>query len=1077
MRHFLLIAASCMTIVSGAQDLAGNHALINEHFAAGRHAEVIDLVERQLALMPGTTWEDSLYKYVYPYGRALRMVRGPEQAVAGTRRLVELVERRGDPVHLVEALFDQSWTYYEMGHIKDCIRADSMAMVVADGSPAVPASLKGRTRQYLAFDYNYIGDYRAMAHYARAALEVYEQAGGIAPIQLSESYNALGAALWHLGRIREAEANYKQALAVLGADSSISGMMRRAATYGNLGIVWSDVGDLGRSKAYYHENLAIFDHLISRPDLGPGDRDEIIVARSRTYANLATLAYMAGDMGRTRTLLQMAWNDRSQVLDADDPRLLYLYDQMAEMEIAANELDKAEELAITYLNAVDRELGRHNDTYVQASIKWAGIAFRKKEYVRADSLFEGIIGPAGRTAGDGTDPNLLRALRGRAMVHAARDDHKRAQDDLLRARAIAERINGPAHYRVAELDLLLAEQAFAAGDHEGTLRRAEMALAMLQERIDALRRSKVPPQYPLPGLLPDAIYWKVRAGRALHPSARGSARWNEDLDLAVRSLMTSHRAIEDDDSKLLLVGAHDRLFDLALEDAFESYQQSGEEADIQRFFSLSEANRSILLKNRLSGFAGVSFAGVPDSVLAREQELRKSLVINPDNPDSQIGMDRREREYTALLYQLEQQYPRYFDLRYGDRTPSLKEVRERLLTDGSRLLAYTRTKEHLFAIVIGRKEARLIELVAPNLGEQVTRLNEALALRNTADYVEQAQAIHQAVFAPLGPLPDSGELLIIPDGELHAVNFELLLQGPVGRDFTKKLLIQRYTIGYLFSATTRLQFADLARQTEGILAIAPGFTDQLKRDYQARIPDSMLVDRRFLSYVRQPFAMRTAEGLGRAYGADVLTGGAASEGAFRERAPRHGLLFLGTHAEMDPAHPMYSRLVFSKDGDGRDPEQDGYLHAYELYELGLNAQLAVLTACESGGGPEVAGEGIRSLGAAFAYAGCTSMVVALWNIDEKISASIIEDFHRHLAEGMPKHAALRKAKLDYLSQAGDELLHPYYWAGLVLIGDTSPVDLKPAGRGPWPWVALVLGVAALAIGTRRVARSRAIRTG
>jgi CHAT domain-containing protein len=147
---------------------------------------------------------------------------------------------------------------------------------------------------------------------------------------------------------------------------------------------------------------------------------------------------------------------------------------------------------------------------------------------------------------------------------------------------------------------------------------------------------------------------------------------------------------------------------------------------------------------------------------------------------------------------------------------------------------------------------------------------------------------------------------------------------------------------------------------------------------------------------------------------------------------------------MNATSPMYSRLVLSKDSAGADAEGDGYLHAYEIYELDLRAQLAVLTACETGTGKDD-GEGVRSLGYGFAYAGCPSLVTSLWSIDEQISSAIIKRFYELLADGLPKHLAMRQAKLDHLASVEGELALPYYWAGLVLVGDVEPV------RMPFSW--------------------------
>ncbi|HRQ85443.1 MAG TPA: CHAT domain-containing protein, partial [Flavobacteriales bacterium] len=133
------------------------------------------------------------------------------------------------------------------------------------------------------------------------------------------------------------------------------------------------------------------------------------------------------------------------------------------------------------------------------------------------------------------------------------------------------------------------------------------------------------------------------------------------------------------------------------------------------------------------------------------------------------------------------------------------------------------------------------------------------------------------------------------------------------------------------------------------------------------------------------------------------------------------------------------------------------------------AQLAVITACESGSGKVDPGEGVRSLGSGFAYAGCPNLVASLWSIDEKVSAQIMDSFFKHLEQGMPKNEALRQAKLEFLSTAQDELALPYYWAGLVLTGNVSPVETP----GQWPmwWVLAALGVLLAGWGLFRV-RSR-----
>lgn len=1053
-----------------AQDLAWRDSLIQDLYRQERHADLAKAIELQVEQAQGTPWQDSLHRYVYKYGRAMRNLHGGDGAAAA-ESLVDRVRRRGKSKYLLEALFDLSWIYYEAGRTKDYVRTDSIAVAVALGDPAVPHAQRGKACQYLAFDYSILGIHRRSAQYAQMALDEYAKADSVPAIQWAESYNAVGAALWHLGRLRESEAQYDKALETLKDDTSEAARNRRLSTLGNLGVLWQDGGDLARSKSFYFQSIRLGDQIIAST-ADPSTRDEAIIARSRSYLNLATVYYELGDLGQSGALLEQAWRDRAAVLAPDDPQVLAVRERQGDVALASGDLDKAAAYYSAYLAACRAKYGTRSQEYARAVRKLGEVAMGQGKTDRADSLFAEGIAASRSVSDERTNEELVKVLAARARLKAGSGKGKEALADLERARGIEVNVSGERHYKVARLDVLMAEQAFALGRFQEAADHAASALAALRQRVDALRASRLPLLFPDPHLLPDAVYWKVRAARALQPDAAANA-WDDDLDLAIRYLMRSHASVADDASKLLLVAAQKNLFDLALETAYAEYVRTRSEQAIQRFFNLAEANRSVLLKNRLNAFTGLNFSGVPDSLIALEQELHKDLQAGMTDRAAVADREELERRYRELLELFEKDYPRYYDLRYGGRTPSLAEVRDRLLTPTRELLVYVRTKDHLYALVVGQGSPAITQLDPEGLGAAASELKRAIAQRKVNEFTEQAHRLYRQVFEPVAARLQAPELLVVPDGELGSVNLELLLEQPGTAHYTDHLLIQRRTIAYLLSATTAIQFAEMQRErAKGVFALAPGFSDQLKQDYRRAVTDPTLVDDHFLHFVRQPFAVRTAQALGRIASGQVLTGQAANEGRFREEAGKYGLLFLGTHAEMDPSYPMYSRLVLSKGGDGMQAGDDGYLHAYEIYELDLRAQLAVLTACESGGGPDVAGEGIRSLGAAFAYAGCPSVLVALWNIDEKATAGIIESFYRNLAGGMDRQEALRKAKLDYLARARDELVHPYYWAGLVLIGKTGPVELGRAPVPRWIWYALALAGLAGLIGWRLAARRR-----
>lgn len=1068
MRGLLLPLVVVLAAAVQAQDLVWRDSLIRDLYKKERYADLVKAIELQVEQAQGTPWQDSLHRYVYEYGRAKRKIEGGDGAAAA-ESLVERVRQQGKAPFLLEALFDLSWIYYEAGRTKDYVRTDSLAVEVAQSDPTIPRAQRGRACQYLAFDHSILGSHRSSAKYAQMALDEYAKADSIPAIQWAESYNTVGAALWHLGRLQEAETQYNRALEALKNDSSEAAMSRRVSTFGNLAVLWQDGGDLARSKSFYYRSIRLCDRIIATTT-DPSTRDEAIIARSRSYLNLATVYHELGDMGRSSTLLEQVWRDRASVLAPDDPQLLAVRERQGDVAMTAGDLGRAAALFEAYLKACEAKYGKRSTEYARAARKLGEVAMDQGHPGRADSLFALSIASSRTTDFTATSMELVKAYAARARLHAAAGDHAQAIRDLQQARTIEVNVYGNMNYRVARLDLLLAEQAFALGRYGDAAARADSAMAILKVRVDGMRSSRLPLLFPDPQLLPDAVYWKVRAGQALDPGA-GSTAWNADIDMGISYLMRSQANVEDDASKLLLIAAQQRLFDLALENAFAAYEASRSDEALQRFFSLSEVDRSILLKNRLNGFSGMRFSGVPDSLIALEQELRASLQVEENDHAAIADRGLREQQYRDLLRVFEQKYPRYFNLRYGEYSPTLAEVRKRLLTPDRQLLLYARTADHLYALVIDQGAASITRLDARTLGAEVRAFNQAIEQRDVGSFTDHAYALYRMAFQPVVDRITAKELLVVPDGELRTVNFELLLSEPGIAGYTDHLLIQRHVIAYLLSATTAIQFAGMNRErNKGLLALAPGFSDEVKADYRKAVTDTSDLDDHFFGFVRQPFAVRTAQALGHSPASEVLTGKAASEGRFRQEAGKYGVLYLGTHAEIDPSYPMYSHLVLSKGGAGLKPDDDGYLHAYEIYELDLRAQLAVLTACESGVGKDEAGEGIRSLGASFAYAGCPSLVVALWNIDEKVSAGIITRFHELLADGLPKHEALRQAKLDLLATAKDDLVHPYYWAGLVLVGDVTPVRFE--SRPVWPWLLAGLAVVAVVVLLLRRRRRR-----
>jgi CHAT domain-containing protein len=178
----------------------------------------------------------------------------------------------------------------------------------------------------------------------------------------------------------------------------------------------------------------------------------------------------------------------------------------------------------------------------------------------------------------------------------------------------------------------------------------------------------------------------------------------------------------------------------------------------------------------------------------------------------------------------------------------------------------------------------------------------------------------------------------------------------------------------------------------------------------------------------------------------------ATVAKFKEIAGNYKILHIATHGIVDNQNPVHSRLLFSPvtmQTDGAD------LQYNDLFNLQLNADLAVLSACNTGYGRNSEGEGIIALSRGFLYSGVPSLVISLWKVEDESTAAIMKSFYKYLKDGFSKDESLRKAKLDYLKKSDKLSASPYYWSGFVNIGNKDPLHLSNPSLN-YLWLLLIL---------------------
>ncbi len=381
--------------------------------------------------------------------------------------------------------------------------------------------------------------------------------------------------------------------------------------------------------------------------------------------------------------------------------------------------------------------------------------------------------------------------------------------------------------------------------------------------------------------------------------------------------------------------------------------------------------------------------------------------------------------------------------RFNLRPFSLAEIRKYLLSDSENLVEYAVTEAHIFTFLLNKDQFRVFRLPKEPIVQQVGILQN-LAQLEVGEFVDAAFPLYQKLVQPILPFIKGDQLIIVPDGVLFGINFELLLTDNKGVKFSElKYLIRDFELSYLLSASSAVQQQKTThRASKKGLFFAPGFTPGMKETYQARLLEKPEEDPIHAQLIRQPFSMQAAKQATLLLDGDLFLEENAQEHQFKRVAFDHQILHLGTHAEVNHRSPLQSRLFLAKSSISDTIQEDGILHAFEVYSMELQAELAVLSACNTGSGKFQEGEGTISLAHSFLHAGCSAVLMSMWAIDEKASATILTEFYRNLAKGKAKNTALRDAKLSFLENSPEELAHPYYWAGLGLIGDPSPISSK-----------------------------------
>lgn len=510
-------------------------------------------------------------------------------------------------------------------------------------------------------------------------------------------------------------------------------------------------------------------------------------------------------------------------------------------------------------------------------------------------------------------------------------------------------------------------------------------------------------------------------------------------------------------------------FDEALDAAFELYQKTKSSEDFWRMISLSDLSKAASLKDKVNGKEKISL-GVPASVLSREIDLKSNLLFfeqavykesftknirsNDTENENMKGLAMAKTETQSFISDLKKDFPNYYNLAYGNLenlgnssgTPIINLPKGKLILD-----FYDNKDNYLVSFFEKYNHGAYQVTKTPELEKAITEFHAIVNNKGKGDFQRAAYALYSELLAPaLGEISTT-DLIIIPDGKLAYLPFDLLVDKVLenGTFKTYEYLIRKYTINYQYAYSLIKEKQSKKPNSESkVLALLPDFS-RLQSKLIAASDGPTRDGLRYLTDL--PFAENELKNLALLFPGDYLRGDDATETQFKAKAQFADIIHLATHSLINENNPLTSQLLFSGDEDN-----DGFLHTYELFNLPLNADLVTLSACNSGYGELQQGEGVISLGRGFMYANVPNLVMSLWAVSDQSTSVLMDLFYKRMYEGEDYGQALRNAKLEYLMQADENTAHPNYWGGFVYLGDYSE---KNNSRTIW----IVLAVSILGL--------------
>ncbi len=498
------------------------------------------------------------------------------------------------------------------------------------------------------------------------------------------------------------------------------------------------------------------------------------------------------------------------------------------------------------------------------------------------------------------------------------------------------------------------------------------------------------------------------------------------------------------------------VYEKAISNSLKLYHLTKDKVHLDNIFYWSNQSKSISTRYGTKSRTHYAFDQAKQEELGDlyllELEIKRLLFLEKQK---EVLDSAAIRKLEDNLYQthreLEIRDDPMLSLLQGENQFDLKSLESSIRNNQEDYLEYFLGENHSFCLGIFKDTTLVVELdhadcinLANNLIKDLRK--EPTDFRNMSSMDSILHKLYQKLIHPLSNYLNNEQLIVIPDGVLTYLPFHTLIYKMEPTDIFKRsrnYLLNEKVIRVEYSSNNVLRENQINEKAfdNQYFGIAPEYVNLVLSSNNL---DSVVITKDFFressdGFLPLLFNQEEVMETNQMLNGMVIIESQATETLFKKNGHSNQILHFAGHSLVNNDHPQYSQLALLP-----SENEDGSLYAYEIEHLNLNSELVVLSACNTGYGNIIKGEGIMSMARSFKLSGCPNIVMSLWLANDLSTKTIITDFFRNIKDGQGKSTALRNAQLDYLANVENEkYAHPYYWANLMMIGDNERMEFGP----------------------------------